>query len=84
LTWEAFTWSYIMVVSRAFGHQYCIWKQFQNQPCNPGDENVKGVAMQPLLDLVNHRPARKQYKGQQFDAIRVQYEPYPASIMYAD
>lgn len=40
--------------------------------------------MQPLLDLVNHRPARKQYKGQQFDAIRVQYEPYPASIMYAD
>ena len=84
LTWEAFTWSYIMTISRAFGQQYCIWKRYQKQTCNPGDEDIFGVTLYPLLDLVNHRPQRKQYRGQKFDAIRAQFDPFPAYVMYAD
>ncbi len=70
LTWEAFSWSYLMTVSRAFGQNYCIWKSFRKMNCAKKDNERFGVTMYPLLDLVNHSPNRAIYHGQPMDVIR--------------
>jgi hypothetical protein len=59
-----------MIISRGFGQNYCIWKKFHHMKCGPKDDDITGVVMYPLLDLVNHQPIPEVHRDEHFDVIR--------------
>jgi hypothetical protein len=64
----------MMVRSRAFVVNKTIFKNANNINPAKGDNAVKGTAMFPLFDLVNHWPAGKALRAQHGIVIQAYIE----------
>ncbi|CAG9317849.1 unnamed protein product [Blepharisma stoltei] len=82
---EVWTWAYSIMISQSLEITKKLWKDTKGYPYKSGDENIKGLCILPLADIVKHEPLPNKYKNQIGGQAGIGFQSNPpAGILFAD